>query len=195
MEHEKLDDFFKKLDRTFFIDNEYKYYAYFDKPLPIGHKQTISQPSLVYMMTMELDLNKTLNVLEIGTGSGYQTAFIAEFSKNVYTVERIKELSEKAQARLSKLNYSNIKYKVDNGSEGWKEFAPYDRIIVTAAAREIPPSLINQLKHKGKMIIPVGRSDNQNLLLVNKNEKGQLEEKSLGVVRFVQLVGEYSKNI
>ena len=124
MDYHELLDFYHRLDRSYFIDDEeYKKYANLDRPLPIGYEQTISQPSLVLKMTRELDPDKTSRVLEIGTGSGYQTALLAEFSHRVYTVERIKELSEKAKEKLDRLGYTNIRYKIGDGSEGWSENA------------------------------------------------------------------------
>jgi len=187
----ELYNFFKKLDRSFFMDNEYKEYAGYDNAFPIGYGQTISQPTLVYRMTSKLNLDKDTKVLEIGTGSGYQTAFLAEFAKEVYTVEIIKELSLKAEERLAKLGYKNIKFKIDNGSEGWSEFAPYDRIIVTAAAGKIPESLMEQLRPGGIMIIPVGERGLQELVSVRKDNEGNVKEEPLGGVVFVELVGKY----
>jgi len=179
------------LDRSFFIDNEYKAYAHIDNALPIGHGQTISQPSLVYGMTMRLELDKELKVLEIGTGSGYQTAFLAEFAGEVYTVERIEDLSLKARQRLEALGYKNVFYKIGDGSKGWPEYQPYDRIIVTAAAARIPDPLLEQLKPGGKMIIPVGSRGMQNLMLISKNKNGKVNTETLEPVLFVELKGEY----
>lgn len=190
----KLYTFLEKLDRSFFIDNENKIYANYDSPLPIGLGQTISQPSLVHEMTELLELNKNLKVLEIGTGSGYQTALLAEFSGSVYTVERHEELSNKARKKLEELGYSNISFKVDDGSYGWKEYSPYDRIIVTAAASEIPKSLIEQLAPNGYMVIPVGEKGYQKLTLVMKDSQNRVTTEHLGNVTFVELVGEYGWN-
>ena len=187
----KLYEFFKKLDRSFFIDNECKNLAHCDSALPIGHGQTISQPTLVYAMTEKLDLSKNLKVLEIGTGSGYQTAFLAEFAGKVYTVEKIEELSRKAQRRLAELGYANVEFKVGDGSEGWEEHAPYDRIIVTAAAREVPEPLTEQLGRGGKMIIPVGERGLQDLMMISKDDKGVVKKEFLEKVIFVELKGKY----
>jgi len=187
----KLYNFFKNLDRSFFIDNEYKEYANYDSALPIGFDQTISQPSLVYEMTAVLELEKDLRVLEIGTGSGYQTTLLAEFAGEVYTVERIEELSLKAQERLMKLGYRNVKFKVGDGCEGWPEFAPYDSIIVTAAAGRMPDPLIEQLKTGGRMIIPIGGKGLQDLVLAWKDGKGNIKKETLGSVVFVELKGKY----
>lgn len=191
MDESALNKFFLVLDRSFFLDRKYKMMAREDLPLPIGYKQTISQPSLVLEMTRLLSPEKDSKVLEIGTGSGYQTAFLAEFSEEVYTIERISELSKKAQKRLSKLGYNNIYYKIDDGSSGWEENAPFDRIIVTAAAGKKPINLINQLNTNGRMVVPVGVPPVQELLLITKDEKGNLDEQIIGYVRFVEMVGAY----
>lgn len=188
---QELYDFFQKLDRSRFIDNEYKQLSGYDTPLPIGFEQTISQPSLVLQMTEDLDLTKECRVLEIGTGSGYQTVFLAEFAKEVYTVERITALSRKAEERLKELGYGNIHFMVDNGSNGWAEFAPYDRIIVTAAARKIPGPLLEQLKPGGLMLIPVGEKSRQDLLLLKKDGTGSVQTTVLEKVVFVELKGNY----
>ena len=189
--YQELNNFFQDLDRSYFIDNEYKDLAEYDTPLPIGFEQTISQPTLVCEMTARLDLSKNHRVLEIGTGSGYQTAFLAQFAGEVYTVERIAALSAKAQDRLNELGYTNIHFTVTNGSEGWLEYAPYDWIIVTAAAREVPEPLVEQLKPGGRLLIPVGERGEQELLLVHKDEDGLITTESIGKVVFVELKGEY----
>ncbi|MDI9482257.1 MAG: protein-L-isoaspartate(D-aspartate) O-methyltransferase [Bacillota bacterium] len=188
---DKLTDFFYKLNRKDFLDDQYKDYSDFDNPLPIGYGQTISQPSLVLQMTRELELGKNHRVLEIGTGSGYQTVFLAEFAEAVYTVERIAELSHKAKSRIDKLGYKNVHFKIGDGSHGWNEHAPFDRIIVTAAAGRVPDALIDQLKTGGKMILPVGESNLQELVRITKTHDGKIEKEYLTLVRFVELVGEY----
>ena len=188
---EEIYTFFKNLDRSFFIDNEYKDWADLDRPLPIGHEQTISQPSLVYQMTRLLDLTKTSRVLEIGTGSGFQTALLAEFAAKVYTVERIAALSDKARERLRKLGYENIGFKIGDGSEGWSDYAPYDRIIVTAAAGKLPEPLTKQLKPGGRMIVPVGEKGCQDLLLLQKDETGEIMTETVEKVLFVELKGRF----
>lgn len=187
----KLYDFFKNLDRTFFIDNEYKAYAHLDNALPIGHGQTISQPSLVYNMTLRLELDEELKVLEIGTGSGYQTALLAEFAGEVYTVELIEDLSIKAKQRLEVLGYKNVFYKIGDGSKGWADYQPYDRIIATAAAAKVPDPLLEQLKPGGKMIIPVGSRSMQNIMLINKDKNGKVNTEKFEPVLFVEMKGEY----
>jgi protein-L-isoaspartate(D-aspartate) O-methyltransferase len=187
----KLVAFFNSLDRSFFVDNKYKKHAHQDRPLPIGHEQTISQPSLVLEMTDRLALDKNCRVLEIGTGSGYQTALLAEFAGEVYTVERIKELAESAREKLEKLGYKNIHYRVGDGSAGWAEHAPYDRIIITAAAGKIPEELVNQLGAGGIMIIPVGPRGLQQLKLITRDLEGEIHSKSIGDVAFVEMKGKY----
>lgn len=182
--------FFRNMDRSFFMDR-FKEMAYSDEAIPIGHEQTISQPSLVLEMTLALDLLPDSKVLEIGTGSGFQTALLAEFSGSVFTVERIEELHVRAKKRLGELGYDNISFKLDDGSFGWEENAPYDRIMVTAAASKIPEELISQLAAGGKMIIPIGPFYSQELLLVEKNQHGKVHSTPLNLVRFVPLKGKY----
>ena len=187
---EKIQSYFRELDRSFFMDI-HKEAAHLDEAVPIGYEQTISQPSLVLEMTLALDLQKDSVVLEIGTGSGFQTALLAEFSKTVYTVERIEELHTRAKERLQTAGFQNIHFKLDDGSAGWKEKAPFDRIMVTAAASEMPQELVDQLKPGGKMLIPIGSAVVQKLKLVEKNEQGKLTTTTLNYVRFVPLKGKY----
>ena len=191
MEENRLVDFYKKLDRSFFIDNAYKAGAMMDAPLPIGHGQTISQPSLVLQMTRLLDLKRDCKVLEIGTGSGYQTVFLAEFAGKVFTVERIPELFKKAKKRLDSLGYGNIRYRTGDGSLGWSDYAPFDRIITTAAAAKLPGELVRQLKKGGKMIAPVGPRGAQDLLMITKDRAGEVGISTIGKVAFVELKGKY----
>lgn len=191
MDYEELKQFFHKLDRAFFIDNRYKECAAMDRALPIGYEQTISQPSLVLEMTYLLNPDKSSKVLEIGTGSGYQTALLAEFSAWVYTVERIEELAVKARERLLASGYDNISYKIGDGSAGWAENAPYDRIMVTAAAQAVPLELTEQLKPGGAMVIPVGPRGAQELLLITKNLAGDIEKQTVAAVSFVEMKGKY----
>ncbi|MDX9915198.1 MAG: protein-L-isoaspartate(D-aspartate) O-methyltransferase, partial [Sphaerochaeta sp.] len=186
---EKLQAFFETLDRSRFIDNQYKALAKLDRPLPIGHGQTISQPSLVVYMTEALKLEESSRVLEIGTGSGYQSAFLCAFSKELYTVEVIPALSQRAQEKLTQLGYTNIQYKIGDGSEGWIEHAPYDRIMVTAAPKELPITLIQQLAIGGIMVLPVGHSGWQELKRITKTGDGTNEEEKLLDVAFVEMVG------
>ena len=189
---EALLQFFTSLDRSLFLGMQYKGLAKLDRPLPIGLGQTISQPSLVLSMTQQLDLKKNHKVLEIGTGSGYQSAFLAEFCAELYTVELLSELQKQAKERLRGLGYHNIHYKVGDGSLGWAEHAPYERIMVTAAAKRMPLPLIEQLAPGGIMIIPVGPLGWQELMQVTKDSEGNIEQKKLLDVAFVELVGKYS---
>jgi len=191
MDNEALWSFFRQLDRSLFLDDEYKPMASVDGPLPIGYGQTISQPSLVVEMTRILDIGPDCSVLEIGTGSGYQTALLAHFARDVYTVERIAELSIAAQARLEQLGFNNILFRIGDGSLGWPEHSPYDRIMVTAAAGRIPDELFTQLKPGGRMVIPVGPASWQQLLLVTKDAQGLMHQHPVEDVRFVELHGKY----
>ena len=191
MDERALEAFYLQLDRSFFLDGDYKDFAKNDHPLPIGYGQTISQPSLVLEMTRLLAPDEDSKVLEIGTGSGYQTTLLAEFAKEVYTIERIEELSNRAQARLGALGYHNIHFKIGDGSEGWKEKAPFDRIMVTAAAGKRPVELIRQLNTRGRMVVPVGPPSMQVLLLITKDDQGNVSEERRGQVKFVEMVGNY----
>jgi protein-L-isoaspartate(D-aspartate) O-methyltransferase len=184
----KIQAFFRKLDRSAFIDNENKAYAKIDEPLSIGFGQTISQPTLVEYMTELLEPEPDSTVLEIGTGSGYQTAFLAEFAGTVHTVEIIPELAEAAKRHLESLGYRNIRFHIGNGTLGWPESAPYDRIIVTAAPATVPPALVDQLKPGGRMVIPVGQGYLQDLLVIKKDADGKIATAVIEKVRFVQLV-------
>ncbi len=191
MQTDELLSLFRKLDRTLFLDSEYKDYAALDRPLPIGMGQTISQPSLVLQMTALLQPDRGCRVLEIGTGSGYQTALLAMAAGEVYTVERIPELSEKARRRLDALDIVNVHYRVGDGSDGWPEHAPFDRVIVTAGAGTVPETLIDQLKPGGIAVAPVGPKGVQQLLRITKDTDGQVHTDSIGAVAFVELVGRY----
>lgn len=181
----EVEAYFKQLDRSKFIDDQ-KEHAALDRPLSIGHGQTISQPTLVLNMTQKLDLNKEDKVLEIGTGSGFQTALLSKFSSSVYTVERIRALYDSAKERLTDLGYSNVHFHYGDGHSGWEEHAPYNKIMVTAAAREIPETLIDQLAAGGKMVIPVGDFRMQELKLVEKDESGKISETVIEYVMFVE---------
>lgn len=194
MDYDKLEAYFLSLDRSQFLEGEYRKLSEMNQPLPIGFGQTISQPTLVLMMTYMLDPDERCRVLEIGTGSGFQTALLSAFSEEVYTVERIPELSEKARRRLDAMGYRNIFYRIGDGSDGWKEHAPYDRIMVTAAASKIPDELLHQLKRGGKMLIPVGPENLQELLLVRKNQDETVEVETVEWVRFVEMKGKYGWN-
>jgi protein-L-isoaspartate(D-aspartate) O-methyltransferase len=179
-----------KVPRHEFVPEHEQPYAYDNRPLSIGYEQTISQPYIVALMTDILELEPDDIVLEVGTGSGYQAAILAELAKNIYTIEIIKELGLKAQERLAKLNYNNAKVKIGDGYAGWEEHAPFDRIIITAAVNHIPPPLIEQLKPGGRMIIPVGeRFFVQNLTLIEKDEEGKIKTRHILPVAFVPFTG------
>jgi protein-L-isoaspartate(D-aspartate) O-methyltransferase len=181
-----------KIPRHRFVPENLRDIAYGDNPLPIGVEQTISQPYIVALMTELLKLNNGEKVLEVGTGSGYQTAILADMGCEVYTIEIIEPLSEKAQQVLKSLGYQNIHYKIGDGYRGWPEFAPFDAIIVTAAPDHMPQSLIEQLKINGRMVIPVG-AQYQELLLIKKTNKGT-DMKTVTPVRFVPMTGEAQKS-
>ena len=177
----------QKVERHLFVPEQYRNFAYSDRPLPIGEGQTISQPYIVALMTDLLDLKKSDKVLEIGTGSGYQAAILAEICDSVYTIEIIPSLGKQAQALLRELGYHNIHCKIGDGSLGWPEHAPYDGIIVTCAPSKIPQPLKEQLAEGGRMVIPVGATYTQELVLVTK-PKGKLIQKSVIPVRFVPML-------
>jgi protein-L-isoaspartate(D-aspartate) O-methyltransferase len=177
--------------RHFFIEKTYSHQAYGDYPLPIGQEQTISQPYMVAKMTELLELNPGDHVLEIGTGSGYQTAVLAYLCKIVYTIERISELGRNAKERLLALGFGNISYMIGDGSLGWPECAPFDAIMITAGAPEIPDPLIKQLAEKGRMVIPVGDRSYQVLNFVRK-QKGRIFREQFFECTFVPLVGKES---
>jgi protein-L-isoaspartate(D-aspartate) O-methyltransferase len=183
-------DAMKKVPRHRFVSPSRRQAAYTDRPLPIGREQTISQPYMVALMTQALELSGREKTLEIGTGSGYQTAILAELSSQVYTIERIAPLLEKAEETLSRLGYTNIRFKIFNGTEGWPEHAPYDAIIVTAGAPQVPDPLREQLAEGGRLVIPVGDRTAQELLWI-KREHDTFVSKNLGGCRFVQLLGAH----
>lgn len=188
MDKQSFMEHYRTLDRSLFVDEELQGMAKVDRALPIGHGQTISQPSLVAQMTLKLDPDPDSRVLEIGTGSGYQTAMLAPFCKEVYSVERIPELLEVTKKRLAKLKYDNIHFKLGNGYKGWPEEAPFDRIIVAAAPPKVPSALLKQLAPNGRMVIPVGRSYMQDLLLITKDGWGEIEKQVINKVAFVKLI-------
>ena len=177
-----------KIQRHLFIEEALEGEAYNDHPLPIGHKQTISQPYMVALMTQALELGGGENVLEIGTGSGYQTAILAELCEKVFTVERIRPLMEKARTLLFDLGYTNVLFKGFDGTIGWKQYEPYEAIIVTAGAPKIPQPLLDQLTDGGRMVIPIGDRFSQELIRIRK-VKDKHEKENLGGCRFVNLIG------
>jgi protein-L-isoaspartate(D-aspartate) O-methyltransferase len=183
-----------KIPRHLFVDESLRNRAYADYPLPIGEGQTISQPYVVALMTEALKLTPTDRVLEIGTGSGYQAAVLSEMVKEVYTIEIRKPLADLATKRLKELGYSNVKVKYGDGYFGWKEYAPFDAIIITAAPNHIPPQLIKQLKEGGRLIVPLGSTVYyQTLTLVTKKIKDELYVEQMGSVAFVPMTGEAEK--
>jgi len=171
--------------RHLFVPSEYRKNAYDDRPLPIGYGQTISQPYIVAYMTEVISPKPNFKVLEIGTGSGYQAAVLAEIVDEVYTIEIVKELGTSAASRLKSLEYGNITVKVGDGYYGWEEHAPFDAIVVTAAAEFVPPPLIDQLKDGGKMIIPIGSPFMTQMLSLVEKKNGKPRTKTLMPVRFV----------
>ena len=175
----------RKVPRHLFVPEEYVNEAYYDSPLPIGYNQTISQPYIVAYMTEVAKPDPSKTALEIGTGSGYQAAILAETVKKVYTIEIIPELARESEARLKSLGYDNIVVRYGDGYQGWKEFSPFDIVIVTAAAEQIPEPLIAQLAENGRLVIPIGEPSaiQELILLVKKN--GKIEKSRLTFVRFV----------
>ena len=178
----------EKIPRHLFVPTEYKDRAYEDNPLPIGHDQTISQPFIVAYMTDLSKPAKWKKVLEIGTGSGYQAAVLAEIVDTVYTIEIIPELAKQATARLAKMGYKNIVTKQGDGYKGWKEHAPYDIIMVTAADDHIPQPLIDQLAENGRLIMPIGPPSSAQQLVLATKKNGKIDRQKMAMVRFVPLL-------
>ena len=177
--------------RELFVPEKYRDLAYSDRPLPIGHNQTISQPYIVAYMTEQLQVEKDQKVLEIGTGSGYQAAVLAELVNHVFTIEIIPELAEGAEKVLNKTGYDNITIRTGDGYKGWPDQAPFDRIMVTAAPEEIPEKLVQQLANDGRMIIPVGANlFMQYLWLIKRDKNGKITKEKILPVRFVPMVKE-----
>jgi protein-L-isoaspartate(D-aspartate) O-methyltransferase len=178
----------RRVPRHEFVPPEQRPHAYEDRPLPIGHRQTISQPFIVAIMSDVLDLDGDEKVLEVGTGSGYQAAVLGELAREVYSIEIVEPLAERAARDLLRLGYQNVHTRAGDGYRGWPEAAPFDAIIVTAAPDHVPEPLVEQLTVGGRMVIPVGRWA-QDLLLIRKDEEGVHQERLIGV-RFVPMVGE-----
>lgn len=179
------------VDRADFVPARYRERAYADGPLPIGYGQTISQPYIVALMSDLLELEPESVVLEVGTGSGYQAAILAQLAKQVYSLERVNELAEEAQERFARLGYSNIEVRHANGYYGWQEKGPFDGIIVTAAASKIPPALVEQLKPGGRMVIPVGPAYGyQELICLTRDAEGNVNQRNILGVAFVPLINE-----
>jgi protein-L-isoaspartate(D-aspartate) O-methyltransferase len=186
-------DVFKKVPRHLFVPENLKKFAYDDRALPIGEKQTISQPYVVALMTQAIKPSKSDKVLEIGTGSGYQAAILSKLVSEVYTIEIVEVLAKRAEKTLSNLQYKNVKVKCGDGFWGWEEHAPFDKIIVTCAPDKTPPRLLEQLKVGGVLILPRGTYPKQNLIQIEKKSTSEIIEKNLGPVLFVPMTGESQK--
>lgn len=185
----------RHVPRHLFVPRQYQQHAYMNRPLPIGHDQTISQPYIVAYMTEMLNLQAGENVLEIGTGSGYQAAILSELTPYVFTIEIVEPLGKQARSRFEKLGYETIKTKIGDGYKGWPEHAPFDAIILTAAPEEIPDPLIEQLKPGGILVGPIGSTDEaQYLTRVTKSEDGEVQSRREILVRFVPMTGEAEEN-
>ena len=183
----------KKVPRHLLVPEKIRSYAYSDMPLPIGEGQTISQPYIVALMTELIKPNKEMKVLEIGTGSGYQAAVLAEIVKDVYTIEIFQALGLRAARDLKSLGYENIHVRIGDGYKGWPEEAPFDAIIVTAAPPEIPQPLIDQLAEGGRMIIPVGEEEKVQQLILGEKIKGKFKTRFISSVRFVPFLRDFEK--
>ncbi|MBI3638036.1 MAG: protein-L-isoaspartate(D-aspartate) O-methyltransferase [Candidatus Rokubacteria bacterium] len=184
-------DVMRRVPRHLFVEEALRDRAYGDHPLPIGERQTISQPYIVALMTSLLRLTGQEKVLEIGTGSGYQTAILAALARRVWTIERIASLATRARTALEGLGYRNVWIRVGNGTLGWPDEAPFDRILVAAGGPAVPPPLVEQLAPGGRMVVPVGAPANQVLTLV-ENVDGQIRKTACGECSFVRLVGKYA---
>jgi len=181
----------REIPRHLFVDEALQAQAYGDHPVPIGLGQTLSQPYIVALMTSLLVVRPQMRILEIGTGSGYQAAVLAAMEADVFTVERIKQLYMTARSRLLKMRYFNVRVKLDDGTMGWPEEGPFDRIIVTAGGPEIPEPLLDQLTDPGIMVIPVGRTKREQRLIRVFKKDGRVHREDQGPVAFVDLVGSY----
>ena len=181
----------RRVPRHLFVDEALRERAYGDHPLPIGEEQTISQPYIVALMSQLLDLEESLKVLDIGTGSGYQTAVLAELVRRVCSIERLPRLAQRARSLLETLGYSNVWIRVGNGALGWPDEAPFDRILVATGGPSIPSPLFDQLAEGGKMVLPLGDQANQTLTLVEKI-RGQMVTTAHGDCKFVKLVGKFA---
>jgi protein-L-isoaspartate(D-aspartate) O-methyltransferase len=175
----------RRVPRHEFVPSEYRHLAYEDCPVPIGYNQTISQPYIVGYMSEKLNLNKKQRILEIGTGSGYQAAVLSLLADSVFTIEIVRPLGEAARTRLKNLGYNNVKVKIGDGYLGWKQYAPFDAIMVTAAPEKVPPPLIDQLKENGLMIVPLGSQRGTQYLQLLEKRNGKMERTKLLPVRFV----------
>lgn len=183
----------RKVPRHLFVEEALQNQAYNDRPLPIGEKQTISQPYMVALMTEALQLTGKEKVLEIGAGSGYQTAILAEVARKVFSIERVLSLTMRARTLLLDLGYTNVEIKFSDGTQGWEGESPFDAIIVTAGSPDIPQPLVDQLAMGGRLVIPVGDESVQDLIRLTKTEEG-VKREDLGGCRFVKLIGKYGWN-
>jgi protein-L-isoaspartate(D-aspartate) O-methyltransferase len=184
-------DAINRVPRHRFVDEGLQHRAYGDYPLPIGEEQTISQPYIVGLMTSLLELTGREKVLEVGTGSGYQTAVLAELSRRVCSIERLPRLADRARRLVESMGYTNVWIRVGNGALGWSDEAPFDRILVAAAGPSVPAPLIDQLGEGGRLVAPVGDAESQTLTLVERRG-GEVTTRALGECRFVPLVGKYA---
>jgi len=182
----------RKVPREQFVPEQIRGQSYSDGPLPIGYDQTISQPFVVAFMTEKLGLRPTDRVLEIGTGSGYQAAILAELAAKVYTIEIVEPLGKRAEETLQRLGYKNVQVKIGDGYQGWPEHAPFDAVIVTCAPDHVPRPLVEQTKEGGRIVIPVGSAGDQTLYLLEK-KNGRLEQRNVLPVSFVPMTGEASR--
>lgn len=190
---ERVLEAMRKVPRHMFVDEALREQAYNDHPLPIAEKQTISQPYVVALMSESLELTGSEKVLEIGTGSGYQSAVLAELAGRVFSIERYPDLAYRANSVLQKLGYKNVIIRVGDGSLGWPDDAPFDGVVVTAGTPKIPQPLVDQLAMGGRLVVPVGDRFGQDLVLVRRLADG-IKKTSLGGVRFVDLVGKWGWN-
>tara|TARA_B110000467_G_C18270863_1_gene452258 strand:- start:567 stop:1244 length:678 start_codon:yes stop_codon:yes gene_type:complete len=179
-----------RVPRHLFVPTALQHRAYGDHALPIGENQTISQPYMVGLMSELIGISETDKVLEIGTGSGYQTAVLAELAEQVFTIERIKNIAQASQKLLDRLNYRNIVYKIFDGTNGWRDQAPFDAILITAGVQKVPPPLIDQLGDGGRLVIPIGNLENQQLTVLTKRGD-QIESKLVADCKFVKLIGKF----
>ena len=183
----------RKVPRHLFVEEALQNQAYNDRPLPIGEKQTISQPYMVALMTEALQLTGSEKVLEIGAGSGYQTAILAEVARKVFSIERILSLTMKARTLILDLGYANVEITFSDGTQGWVKESPFDAVIVTAGSPDIPQPLVDQLAIGGRLVIPVGDESVQDLIRLTKTEEG-VKREDLGGCRFVKLIGKHGWN-
>jgi protein-L-isoaspartate(D-aspartate) O-methyltransferase len=181
-------DALRRVPRHLFVPEAVRREAYRDQPLPIGHDATISAPTIVALMTQLLEVEPQHRVLEVGTGSGYQAAVLSGLVRQVYSIEIVEPLARSAAERLRALGYENVAVRAGDGYAGWPDRAPFDRIIVTAAAPHVPQPLIDQLRPGGRMVIPVGRGESEQLMLIRKDENGRVSRRAILPVRFVPLV-------